>query len=399
MGIFKRAKKDLIDASVLLTGFFNDQYIDRKKAMEISAFSSCANKISDTIAGLHLKLYREHDGKIEEVKKDYRLFLLNDETGDTLNAFEFKKALVMDYLLGKGGYAFIQKDGLSIRGLYYVDDNNISFMSNNDPIFKSYKIIVNAKEYYDYEFIKILRNTKNGYQGVSLIDEHQESLKTIFTTLKFEKNLVSTGGHKKGFLESEKKLTADAIATLREGWQRLYGDNDEKVLVLNDGVKFKEAGNTSVEMQLNEKKITNSDDICKMFGVTPSFINGNLTQEDEKANMKYCFNPILTNIETALNSSLLLESEKGSYFFEFDTTELTKSDIDKRFRSYKTAIESGFMTIDEVRYRENLEEIGFPYLKLSLADGLYIPNQHKINVLNTGSTIQMKGGEDNEDRS
>lgn len=392
MRIFKRAKKELIDGNVLLTGIFNDEYIDRYKALEIPAFSSCANKISDTIAGLHLKLYRERNGKVEEVKNDNRLFLLNDETCDTLNSFQFKKALVMDYLLGKGGYAYIKRDGLRITGLYYVDDNNISFMSNNDPIFKSYKILVNAKGYYDYEFIKILRNTKNGYLGVSLIDEHQESLKTIFTTLKFEKSLVSTGGHKKGFLESDKKLTKEAVETLKQAWKRLYGDNDEKVVVLNDGVKFKEAGNTSVEMQLNEKKQSNSDDVCKMFGVTPSFINGNLTEEDEKANMKYCFNPILTNIETALNSSLLLENEKGSYFFEFDTTELTKSDIDKRFRSYKTAIESGFMTIDEVRYKENLEEIGFPYLKLSLADGLYIPEQNQIYVLNTGTTISLKGG-------
>ena len=405
MGIFKRAKKEPVneetkirtrEESVLLTSLLNDEYIDRRKAMQIPAFSSCANKISNTIAGLHLKLYREQDGKVEEVKDDRRLFLLNDETGDTLNSFEFKKALVMDYLLGKGGYAYIQRDGLHITGLYYVDEMNVSFIENIDPIFKSYKILVNAKEYYDFEFLKFLRNTKNGHDGLSIVDEHQETLAAIYTALKLDKNLVSTGGHKKGFLESEKKLTKEAIETLKEAWKRLYGNNDEKVVVLNDGVKFKEAGNTSVEMQLNEKKKSNSDDVCKMFGVTPSFINGNLTEEDEKANMKYCFNPILTNIETALNSSLLLENEKGSYFFEFDTTELTKSDIDKRFRSYKTAIESGFMTIDEVRYKENLEEIGFPYLKLSLADGLYIPEQNQIHVLNTGTTIPLKGGETNE---
>lgn len=402
MKLFKRAEKkqiEMIDGGELLTGYLNPESINREKAMSIPAFSSCVHKISDTIAGLPIKLYRETEGKVEEIKKDKRLILLNNETGDTLNSFEFKKALIMDYYLGKGGYAYIQKEGLNITGLYYVDESQVSFNYNNDPIFKSYTILVNGSTYYDYNFLRILRNTKNGYKGNSIINEHQEVLQTVYTTMKLEKNLVAGGGHKKGFLESEKKLAKEAIDKLKEAWKKLYGNNDEKVIVLNDGIKFKEAGNTSVEMQLNENKKTNSDDMCKIFGVTPSFINGKLTEADEKSNMKFCFNPLLNSIETALNSSLLLENEKGSYFFAFDVSELIKTDIDKRYASYKTAIESGIMSIDEVRYKENLPRLGFDYLKMTLADGLYNHKNKTVSVLNTGKVLDienLKGGENIE---
>lgn len=40
-------------------------------------------------------------------------------------------------------------------------------------------------------------------------------------------------------------------------------------------------------------------------------------------------------------------------FFSFDTTDLVKGDIEKRFGAYKIAIDSGFMQIDEVREKKN----------------------------------------------
>ena len=56
-----------------------------------------------------VKLYKVRDGKVEELEKDSRVKLLNGDTGDTLDAFQMKKAMVEDYLLGKGGYCYIQK--------------------------------------------------------------------------------------------------------------------------------------------------------------------------------------------------------------------------------------------------------------------------------------------------
>ena len=51
-----------------------------------------------------VKLYKIKDGKVEEQDRDERVKLLNGDTGDTLDAFQMKKAMVSDYLLGKGGY-------------------------------------------------------------------------------------------------------------------------------------------------------------------------------------------------------------------------------------------------------------------------------------------------------
>lgn len=76
-----------------------------------------------------------------------------------------------------------------------------------------------------------------------------------------------------------------------------------------------------------------------------------------------------------MNRELLWEHEKSSFYFDYDPAELLKTDIGARYEAYKTGIESGFLQVDEVRKKENMQELGMPYVKLGLQDVLLIPNQ------------------------
>ena len=60
-----------------------------------------------------IKLYREDitDGKRKTVEiADHRCDLLNEDTKDTLDGAQFKKALVRDYLLTGNAYAYISAE-------------------------------------------------------------------------------------------------------------------------------------------------------------------------------------------------------------------------------------------------------------------------------------------------
>ena len=216
---------------------------------------------------------------------------------------------------------------------------------------------------------------------------------------------MKTGGNKKGFIKSPKKLAQAAIDALKAAWRNLYQNNTENVVILNEGLEFQEASNTSVEMQLNENKKTNSDEICKLFNMPPAMINGGATEEDKTNFVQYCLNPILKEFECALNRDLLLESEKGSYYFAADTSELTKGDIEKRFRAYETASKNGFMQIDEIRMRENLPPLGLDFVRLGLQDVLYDPETKQFYTPNMNATgglgqepVEKEGERINEDR-
>jgi HK97 family phage portal protein len=363
--------------------------ITKEQALNIPSVAGCVDIISNTIAMLPIKLYKESEGKVTEVK-DNRVRLLNDDTKDTLNAFQYKKALIEDYLLSGVGYSYINKQKNNVVSLHYVDNTNVSINKNVDPIFKSYDILVNGNTYRDFEFIKLTRKTKDGSTGKGIVAESNDMLAVAYKTLTYEKLLLATGGNKKGFLKASKKLSEESLTALKAAWNNLYKDNTENVIILNDGVEFQEASSTSVEMQMNENKRTNSAEICKLFGVPVGLLEGNVSENEYNNFIKISILPILKALETALNKDLLLETEKDSLYFAIDTKELLKGDMLKRFQSYEIAIRAGICTIDEVRYLEDMEYLNLNFLKLGLESVLYDTKTKDIFVTNTGQIYNME---------
>lgn len=387
----------------LLMASLADDVMTRDQAMNVPTFAACVNKIAEAVSTIPFKLYKvDESGRLKEIKDDDRTELLNDDTGDTLDGVQFKRALTRDYLLGKGGYAYINRIGLKVKSIHYVKENELSFMYNSDPIFKDYDIMVQGSSYKPYEFLKILRNTEDGRSGKSIVAENSEVISVAYHSLKYEKNLVKTGGNKKGFIKSPKTLAKEAIDALKKAWRRLYQNSTENVVVLNNGLEFQEASNTSVEMQLNENKKTNGDEICKLFGMPPAMVNGKGTEQDRADFVQFCLNPVLKEFECALNRDLLLEKEKGTCFFAADTSELTKGDIEKRYKAYETASRNGFLQIDEIRRKENYPPLGLDFVRLGLQDVLFDPVTRQFYTPNTNETggignTRKKEGEEHED--
>ena len=76
---------------VLLQALLNNEVITREKALTLPAVSGAVDFIGNMIASMPIKLFRYHNGKVEEQLHDNRVKLLNGDTGDTLDAFQLKK--------------------------------------------------------------------------------------------------------------------------------------------------------------------------------------------------------------------------------------------------------------------------------------------------------------------
>lgn len=370
-------------SDLLLTAVINGEPITREQALAIPSVAANVDFISNCIASMPIKLFKRKDGHVEEVTDDTRIRLLNNDTGDTLDAFQMKKAMVTDYLLGKGGYCYINRNKNEVIGLYYVQDWYVTFNYDFVPIFKTYKIYVGENTYQPYEFIKILRNTVTGAWGIGIIEELTKALETCYQTMIYQLGLVKTGGNKRGFLKSENKLTEAAMNELKAAWRKLYANNTENVVVLNKGLDFKEASNTSVEMQLNETVDKLDQQIDKIFHIYADF----------NETFKFAIYPIVKAFETALNRDLLLEKEKSKYFFEFDVKEIIKADIKSRYEVYRMSKECQMTTINERRRMENMNDIeGGDVIDLGLGAVLYDVKTHTYYTPNTNET--SSGGAD-----
>ena len=366
---------------VLLKAILNGEAIKRQDALTLPAVSGAVDFICGTIAAMPVKLYKYKKGHVEEVTDDPRVKMLNTDTGDTLDAFQMKKALVEDYLLGKGGYCYIERDRNKVVALKYIPEDFICIYRNPNPLEKFYTIFCFDQEFQPYQFIKLLRNTKDGASGIGLCNEVSKALETAYNMLKYQLMLVKSGGNKKGFIKSTRKLGQDEIDLLKSAWANLYANDQSNVVVLNNGLEFQEASNTSVEMQLNESKKTLQDEINNIFHITGDYWE----------TFKTAIYPIVKAFETALNRDLLLEKEKGKYYFEFDVKEIVRANIKERYEAYKIAKEIGLKTLNELRRDENLNDIeGLDVVDFGLGSVLYDVNTHQYYTPNTGD---VKGNE------
>lgn len=390
MGIFSRNKREneVLDEKkvddLLLTALLRGVGVDRATALSIPVVSGYVDLICNTFAMIPFKLYKEtiEDGKrrTEEVN-DNRVRLINDDTTDTLDGFQFKKAMCEDYLLGKGGYAYIKKIGNKFVGLFYVEDGCVSISKNSDSIFKSFDILVDANTYKNYDFIKLLRNSKDGASGTGLTVEISKALENAYKRLQYEYELTATGGSRKGFLKSQKHLDEKSMKALKTAWESYYSGNANTV-ILNDGIEFQEASNSSQQNEIDAKSRTFDEEIRTIFHIGNSY--------DEF--IKDAIMPIATAFATALNRDFLLEKEKKSYYFAPDTKELLKGSLSERYNAYKIAIETGFKTRNEIRYMEDDDALdGLDMINLGLGDVLLNPQTGEIYTPNTNSIVKMGG--------
>ena len=363
---------------------------DTKTALEIPAVSACIDFISNKIAELPIKLYREKNGKTTEITDDFRLSLLNDSTGDLLDPYQMKSAFVRDYLLRGAGYIFPERDSLNgFLSLRYIANESVTVTKNSDPIYKLARYQIGTRTFFDDEIMRICRNTKDGVTGIGIIEEHSDILNAAYKQIVYERYLVERGGNKKGFIQVDDRVTQDVLDDIKEKWQTLYSSDNSNMMVLNKGLKFVESSNTSVEMQLNESKDTNNELICEMFGLSSKVISGTASDEEYISAIKTAVMPIVSAIQTALNKFMLLWAEKSDHYFILDTKELLKGDILKRYQAYQIALHEGFLQVDEVRYEEDREPFNLNWIKLGLQDVLFDTKNHTIYTPNTNQTVKF----------
>lgn len=407
MGLFKNNKKtqeiraapeeraeQMLEMDGVLEAFFKslsiDRVVSRDEAMGIPALAGCLEFICGIAASVPVKLYRMGKEKEEEIIDDPRLRILNDDTGDLLTGPEWKKAFLMDYFLHGRAWAYQNMHLNRLKSLHYVDDEAVSVSMNEDPIFKSAVIYIHGRSYYPHQFIHMARNTKTGVRGEGLLDQARMQLALGLNYIEFENAIVRAGGNKRGFLQSDHKMSEDALQFLKESFEKMYGNTYDGVTVLNKGVSFTPAQATSVEMQLAENKERNREEICSLFPLSVSIVTGKASLDEFSQALKTTVLPLLGVFDKAINRSMLLESEKDSMHFAFDTRDLESGDMLKRYNAYTAACRAGWLSKNEIRYKEKFKPIpGLDVVSMSLGDIVYDINTQKFFVPNTGEAVKM----------
>ena len=393
-GIKEKRDNSSIFSSSLSSSATSNVYVTSKNVTEIPMVNANINYIAGRIAPLKVKLYKKEDGKIVEIKGDVRTRLMNNDCGGVISAYNTKFNMIKDYLIQGRSHIFVERKGLKINSLRYVNPSDVMIMGNNDPIFKEVQYSVMGKPYKDFDFIT-LANTTDGVTFSGLINQNKTLLESAMYMLNNNKVSAKNSNAPKGIIESDIPLGQEELDALKSSWRKFVNSGTEQSFVLNQGLHFQNVGGNNQQNQIVEQQTLLDKQICALFGTSIELINGTANEQVEKGFLRSKLIPLLDKIIEEYNRVLLLESEKlDGYFFAFDLSEISKdASMKDRMEAYKVGLESNILDINTVREIENLPRILNldNVLKMNLSDVLFNVSNGNSMILNLGKNVDLNG--------
>jgi len=348
--------------------------INNNNAMALSTVFACINNISTDISKLPIKVFQKKDGVRREISDHPLRKVLDKQPNPNMTAMDFRQAITAHCLGWGNGYAFITKKL----------DGSIAFLSPLVPSRTIPKQDEKTKEIY-YEVTtesglkseivadNVLHIHGLGYDGLTgynVIHQARESLGLAKATEKFGASYFGNGTVPGGFLEHPNNLSDAAKASLIQSMEKRHqgAENAHKITVLEEGMKFNQNTIPPEESQFLQTRQFSIPEICRWFRMQPHKV-ADLTRATfsniEEQSLEYVtdtLTPWLRRWEQAIWSKLLTEQEQDDgYYVEHIVEGLLRGNIAARYSAYQIAIGNnnnpGFMTVNEIRERENLNPI------------------------------------------
>jgi len=166
------------------------------------------------------------------------------------------------------------------------------------------------------------------------------------------------------------KQMADSVDNRHGGWRR-----SSKTLVLHSGAQIDDIGIDPERSQALDARRMFVEDICRIWSIPSHKLNlpgTNTYSSIEQTQIEFVtdtLRPYAALIENALSTLLQVYPNGLGAFVEFNMSALLRGDINSRATAASTAIQGGWLTINDVRQSEGLSKIdGGDVLRVPLAN-------------------------------
>lgn len=334
--------------------------------LSVATVYRCVNHLADSVANLPVRYMRKR-GEIFVEDTDSALhYLLNVQPSPALSAVDFWQQVVRYILLKGNAYIVPVYDSVAmdVANLVLVDPTCVAHDTIND----TYTIVDVKNGIYgtfgEDEIIHLKNYSLDGKQGISTLAYARTVLDTAVTGDAETLNRFANGGNVRGIVSNDTSVRGfgeyqdkqlEKTATNLD--ERFRGG--ERIVSLPGQVQFSPISLSSTDMQFLETRKFTVRDICRFFGVHPSFVfddTSNNYKSAEMANVAYLsgtLNPLLRKIEVELHRKLVARSLCCKRKFEFDRRALYACDLDSKVRYQNQTIAAGIYTVNEWRAEEN----------------------------------------------
>lgn len=334
------------------------------KALTLTAVWCAIRLLSESVSALPINVFTKKENGDKLIDSKSPIYnLLKFKPNFYQNKVTFFEYIMLSILIEGNSYVQIirNNNGTPVQLLplnpddvtVVVNNNELFYQINNSPILDSSDVL----------HFKTL--TDDGITGISPIDQCSNALKWSESLEKFGLTFFENGAKPSSILQTDRALSDSALERLKTSFNTNYGKlkSSNSTIVLEEGLTFKPISISPDQAQFLASRQFSIEEVARIFNVAPHLLKdlskssfNNIEMQSQEF-LTYTLMPYINRIETELNVKLFRTNELGKTFVEFNVNGLLRGDVKSRNESYRTAIQNGYMSINEVRQKENLNSI------------------------------------------
>lgn len=341
-----------------------------ESAMRLAAVWACVRVRSEDVAKIPCLLYRRLPNGGKERAIDHALYnLINVAPNPRMTAFEFRQTMQAELDLRGNALALKEFDARgAVSALWPVCWNRVQVLVTPDWKDLFYKIQYpnGEAETLPSEAVMHVRGISlDGIVGISPIGHHRETIGLAMAAEKYGAAFFGNSAQPRGAVKVPGIVDKASAEQLRESWEQKYRgvENAHRIAIFDGGMEYVQTGLSNVDAEYINTRNMQNREIWRIYRV-PAHKVGDLERSTnnniEHQALEYVTDCLMTEFrrwEQTLARDLLTEKEQQTLLFEFLPDALLRGDIKSRYDAYAVARNWGFLSVNEIRERENLNRV------------------------------------------
>lgn len=340
-------------------------FTNSNSAMNLSAVYRAVELISNSIATLPIKILIQNESGKNEAETHPLNYVFSDRNKDNLiSRYTLMKLLVQSVLLRGNGFCLIEraKDGTPTN-LRYLEANDVQIVYDKIKNTLYYDVSILKRHVEPKDMIHLVMHTYDGVKGISVLQNAARSLGIAHANDNAAKQFFENGMNLSGILTVQGPVSQKQREDIRTAWNETYTANGAGLTVLQGNMSYQSVQLSAKESQMLESRQFSVTDIARFFGINPvllgdlSKVSFNTLEAVQNEFLVHTLQPYISMIENEFDRKLLSKSETN-LSITLETNEILRTDKAAQSNYYSTLINSGVLSINEVRKELGYNGIG-----------------------------------------
>ena len=370
--------------------------VTEENAYQIAAVWSAVSLISDTIGTLPVDVFFRDDGNRRPFRPKPSWVGQPDVNFNGHSTF-YKSVLVSLLIDGNAFIRVFSNRRGEVVNLNVLNPNTVDVKRNGQGRL-IFDVVGEDKPLTTEEIVYIPDLLKPGHvRGVSRVGAMKENLSLAKALEMYAATFFGSGTTLHGVIQVPNAITKEQADSLRDSFDNAHKGwrKSGRTGILSGGATFQATQADPEKSQALEARRMAVEDVARIWRIPSHMLNlpGTNTYSSVEQNMiafvTHTLRPYVTLLED--NMSVLMDRYPGGAdaFIKFNMNGLLRADTQARFSSYSTGLQSGFLTINDIRSWEDLtaqegeaaSQVRVPLANVNLSESGVRAQREKVQMV------------------